>query len=206
MWPLRPLGEVSQPFLGLALNRQRPPEQGAHEVPVVSAKDLEDDALITGPLGTVLVDPAASYQRYRIEPGDVLLVARGATLRVALAPELHGALATSSLIVLRPGDALRGTVLAAYLRGPQGQAELRSRIRTSTTTQALNVKDVAALAVPIPDADTQHQIEALYLATEAAFLEGLAEARFRREMGSAVMNHLLFAGSEKGRAAAGGQP
>lgn len=189
MWPTRSLREVLRgAFLGVPLNRRRP-EQKAHEVPVVTAKDLEEGAL-TGPFGTASLDPATSYLRYQIEPGDVLLTAYSLNPRVVLAADTRGALATSSLIVLRPDAALRGAVLAAYLRGARGQVELESKVRPAAT--CLSVEDVVAMVVPVPDAATQHQIEAWYLAAEAAFLAGLAEARLRRELGAAAVDRLLF--------------
>lgn len=191
-WPMKPLGEVTQQaFLGVVLSRQRPPTQDTSQVPIVTLQDLEDDPM-AGQRQTVQLGPRSSYARYEVKEGDVLLAARGATLRVALAPDLHGALATSSLIVLRPAPALRGAVLAAYLRGPRGQAELQRRLRVSTTTQSLNVKDVVAMPVPVPALAAQREIGEWFESTEAAYRAGLAEARCRRAIGSAMTELLLF--------------
>lgn len=190
-WPTLPLGEaVEQSFLGMVLHRHKPVREVLH-VPVITLRDLEEEQ-ITGPPEAMAIEPPASWERYRILAGDVLLTCRGGVHRVVLAPAwIEGVLASSALIVLRPGARLRGAVLAAFLRSGPGQAELQKRLRISTTTQSLNLKDVVTVPVPVPAEAIQREIERWFEVSEEAYRSGMAEARCRRDLGRGIIVHLL---------------
>src|SRR5687767_388712 len=149
----KPLGEVSEISLGWSLSRKG--RSDLREARVIAVKDL-------GPAGVVAPSEELTAEQVPEEAtrstarvGDVLLVARGTQLRAALvSEESQGAVVTSNLVRLRLGPELRPEVLVAFFQSKMGQAELLARSQGTSSLLALPLSQVAAIPVPLPDAET----------------------------------------------------
>ena len=186
-WPCHSLAEVSDSIAsGLAFRRRR---TGGEPTPVINVADLRDGSLAPGDgLSTALLDRGASVDRYRVREGDILVTSRGTQLRVArVESESVGAVASSNLIIVRPGPALAAPLVFALLRSPWGQAQLLSRSRSSSAAIALTAKDVGALTVPVPPVELQQQLADLVETAERVHAAATAAADLRRTVAREVV-------------------
>ena len=130
--------------------------------------------------------------RYRVEAGDIVLTCRGTQLKIALVPEdMSGVVISSNLIAVRPGPQLVPWVLFAFLQGPQGQAALLRRSRSSNLSIALSPKSVGQIVVPVPPMEIQERIAALMRSAEENYVAAIRAARRRRTVAQLVANNLL---------------
>jgi len=188
-WPILPLRDVATCFAGIPSGRAAS-STGSGSIRVVNIQDIDERGFIRPQRKEI--PPPAGAERYRVMSGDLLLIARGAQTRAALATDdVGGALAGSGLIVIRPGPELLPHVLLAYLQSDEGQRVLRKRIRSSTLTRLLTMKDVYELPVPIPPMPVQHQIAELSDVAETGYLAALRAAEKRRKFARAVIARLL---------------
>jgi len=130
----------------------------------VSVTDFGDDGYVQTPRKVVRVDRdmIGRAERQRLAPLDVVLVIKGSVGRVGLVPsDLSEAwIANQSCLILRLhkyGPLRSPIVLARYLLSPLGQA-LLGKIATSATVPTLQIRDLKALPVIIPDQAEQSAI------------------------------------------------
>ena len=95
---------------------------------------------------------------YRVHPGNVLFVSRGAhnqTVLIETVPE--PSIATSTFYILRVADGTDPGYLAWCLNQPGVQAAI-GQIRTGAGTPIVPRKDLGAILIPVPPLDRQNQI------------------------------------------------
>ena len=132
---------------------------------------------------TEAFDATPALDKATVRAGDVLLVARGARMRVAVAgPGVEGAVASANLMLLRPvPDVLLGAALAWWLVSPEGEAALAHANRGSTLIPSMSVRDVLAIQVPVPPLAVQRHLAELLetWSTTARAVRRASEARAR---------------------------
>src|SRR5262249_14367176 len=108
----KPLSEVATIFPGLSILQHHRQGPGGQSVPVINVGDLEAGRGVDQ-LPNLVLRIGPKVDRYRVAKGDVLVTARGTQLKVAsVGREAVGAIASSNLIVVRPGpDLLPGVLL-----------------------------------------------------------------------------------------------
>jgi hypothetical protein len=118
---------------------------------------------------TEAFDATPALDKATVRAGDVMLVARGARMRVAVAGHgVEGAVASANLMLLRPQpDVLLGAALAWWLVSPDGEAALAHANRGSALLPSLSVRDVLGLEMPVPPLAVQHQLAELLEAWSA---------------------------------------
>lgn len=104
-------------------------------------------------------DQAAALGGAIVEAGDVLLNITGASIgRVTLAPsDMAGARVNQHVCIVRPGEAVDGRFLNAYLSSPKVQAMVWAD-NTGTTRQALTKQQILDFEVPVPPLAEQRRI------------------------------------------------
>jgi hypothetical protein len=188
-WPTLPLRDVATCFAGIPAGKAASSTPSG-SIRVVNIQDIDERGFIRPQLKEI--PPPAGAERYEVMLGDLLLIARGAQTRAALATDaVGGAIAGSGLIVIRPGPELLPYALLSYLQSDEGQRALRKRIRGSTLTRLLTMKDVYELPVPIPPMPVQHQIAEFTEVAETGYRAALLAAEKRREFARAVIARLL---------------
>ncbi len=165
-----PLVSVAEIFTGTA------PQQGGHglqQAKFIQIKDLE-------PLKRDLVAGSVPDVKRAspVQPGDVLLAARGeqATAIVAT-PDLYGAFPTLDVYLIRP-DSLQ--LLPEYLVAWLEQPHVRTSLRASTTgalIPRIPVGSLRDLPIPLPRLGVQQAVGEFAQAArrEQALLSQLAE-------------------------------
>lgn len=124
--------------------------------PVVTPADITDAQRIDPEALRQVPDTVTSLERFRLRPGDLVMVRLGGVGKVALVDEAaEGWVYHSSCIRIRPdAERVDPLYLAAYLAHPPVVAELLSHVQVVTvpvlTTQALE-----GLPVLLPDVRRQ---------------------------------------------------
>lgn len=194
-WPASPLRTVvEQLFVGLPVSRyQAKGAAAAVEEPVLGVSDLGDGLLAPRAGLTKVSLRPDSFDRFRVQAGDILLSCRATTLKAArVTEEGTGLIASSNLIVLRPGGRLLPALLLALLRSSPWQELLRLRSRSSTSLIQLTLRDVEDLPVPLPPSELQQQLASLIDAEEEHHRCALRAAALRRALVEGLVSDVLL--------------
>lgn len=119
---------------------------GAASVPVVNLRDVGN---VLAPVEILDAVEASDAERERLAlaSGDVVVTARGANVRAAVADETHhGVLLGANLIAIRLSGSVSPHLLAAYLRHPMTVATLTADF-AGTTTAGFTVESLKRLPI-----------------------------------------------------------
>ena len=154
----------------------QPGDDVKNGLPVVRPVDLTRDVITLDGLKRIDPELATSYQRTRLQGGELLLCVRGTTGTVSIAsPELEGANVTRGIVPIRFKP---GLVSAAFGYHLMKSVSVQSQIREKTYGTALmqiNIGDLRNVSVKLPSmAKQQGLAERLdSLRQETADLESL---------------------------------
>ena len=96
--------------------------------------------------------------KYALKNGDVLVTARGTTIKIAVFQEQdYICIPSANINVIRPKNILNGTYLKLFLESPVGMKLLKSLQRGETITN-INFKDMYELEVPLLPMEEQEKI------------------------------------------------
>lgn len=124
--------------------------------PVVTPADINGAQRITAETLRRLPDAPAGVERYRLRPGDLVLVRLGNVGKVALVDaDADGWVYHSSCIRIRPGtERVNPVYLAAYLAHPAVVDQLLSQVQM-VTVPVLTAESLSRLPVVLPSLDVQ---------------------------------------------------
>jgi restriction endonuclease S subunit len=96
--------------------------------------------------------------RHLLQVGDILLSARGATVARTVSPDLLPAVASSSVLILRPKSPdINSRFMTRYLNSHAGQAVL-SKIMSGAYIKTIRKSELQELLVPMPPLKTQQKL------------------------------------------------
>lgn len=164
------LKDVATVFRGKAVNVKS--ETG--NIAIINISNITDTGIEYKNLDKI-EDEKRKVSRYILEDGDVLVTARGTTIKTAVFKNQPMICIPSvNINVIRPNDMLRGAYLKLFLASPVGVKMLRS-LQRGTVVVNINYKDITELEVPVPPLAVQdaliseyHAGLELYTATIAA--------------------------------------
>ncbi|MGH8067384.1 MAG: hypothetical protein ACRERE_19560 [Candidatus Entotheonellia bacterium] len=180
--PLATLGEL---FVGLPVYRLK--SLPGATVPLLSVKDVAhaDDALWQLPL--VTVPDLSRVERYRLKTNDVVITARGTSLKSAIIPERwNGALLSSNLIAVRLGERLHPELLLVFLQSAAGRQAIERRL-TGSHLLALTPRSLGEVEVPVPSAAEQEVLAELVALARRQYQEALFIAEMRRQLAHRIV-------------------
>ena len=200
-WPVLPLRDVVETlFVGLPVSRHQAHEgeQAIHE-PVLSVGDIEEGQIASRHELETQALRQGSLERFRIQTDDLLVSCRGTLLKVARVPESAASLlASSNLIVVRPGGQLLPAVLLALFRSTAWQSQLRLRARSSAGLVQLTVRDLEKLSVPLPPRELQQELAELIEAEQEHHQAALRAVALRRELVDGMVADILLPVGKEG--------
>ena len=121
-------------------------------------------------------DEERKVARYVLKDGDVLVTARGTTIKIAVFDEQTTVCIPSANInVIRPKEVLNGTYLKLFLETAVGTKLLKSMQR-GTGVVNINFKDMGEIEVPILPLDAQEAIVQEYNSGLRLYKETIAAA------------------------------
>jgi restriction endonuclease S subunit len=195
-WPIRPLASVVERlFVGLPVSRHiAKPGDESITVWVLSVGDIEDGQIAPSNRLPKVNLRAGNFDRFRVQPGDVLVSCRGTVLKAA--PVFDGAqdlFTSSNIITIRIMRSLVAPqIILSLLRSSAWREVLESRTRSSTGLMQLTIKDLEDLPVPMPPHDIQAKLVDLIDTGERTYRIALEAATARRALGETLIDHTLL--------------
>jgi restriction endonuclease S subunit len=147
------LKEAATVFRGKAVNSKA--ENG--NIGVINISNITDTGIDYSGLDYI-VDEERKVSRYILQDGDVLVTARGTTVKIAVfesQPTI--CIPSSNINVIRPKEMLNGTYLKLFLESTVGVKMLKS-LQRGTGIVNINFKDMSELEVPVPPSDAQEAL------------------------------------------------
>jgi hypothetical protein len=187
------LGEIAKISTGYTFRSRLEAEEGG-TVAVLQIRDLSKEAMLAQPLlpGSeaelcrLLMDKR--FERYLLQPGDVLFQSRGSPMFATVVPDgLGEVIAASPLMVLRPKAKLVDPMyLAWFLNHAPGQRQIQ-QMALGTSIQMLSQADLKELKVVLPPLAVQRQVAETALLQEQEQLLLQALVRKRQQYVDAVL-------------------
>ncbi|MEW2453225.1 restriction endonuclease subunit S [Streptomyces albus] len=129
--------------------------EGLSGTPVISPADIVDQKIAERSLLRALDDVPDALERFRVTPGDVVMVRQGAVGRIALVTERsRGWLYHFACMRIRPRHELvEPGYLTAYLSHPKVLDQLlaRANVGTVVTVTARTVEEMPVAVPPLPE-------------------------------------------------------
>lgn len=128
-------------------------------VPFLSAKDVRDNGVSFEETLFISEETAKkALQRCNPQRGDILIVSRGATVgRMCIVRTDKVFCLLGSVILIKAKDELSSDFLTYILKSPQINRKLIS-ISGATAQQAIYLRDIKEVQLPLPPIEEQHQI------------------------------------------------
>ena len=130
----------------------------ASGLPMLRVNNFQNDSLNLADVMRIAPEIEAKYERTRLEDGDVLITIVGSVGQVAVVPkELKGWNIARAVAMIRPKEPELSRWIAFALRSQDVQHQLGVAANTTVQT-TINLKDLRALQIPLPDKSTRAEI------------------------------------------------
>lgn len=170
----------------------KPGPEDKNGVPLIRGQDIQGGTVVAEQVRTISRELDEEYRRSRVATGDLVLVLVGTPGPSGLVPaSMNGANISRAVGRLRCGSQLSPDYLLAVLSSPWGRSLLGAEVR-GAVQQMINLKELRALAIPVPELEVQarlaaHGLQASRLLRRVEF-EGRALTRAR----AALLGSLLL--------------
>ncbi|MEZ5963089.1 MAG: N-6 DNA methylase [Planctomycetota bacterium] len=156
------LDQVAKVFQGVSYDRKLTTERRSSDVlaALVRVGDISESKVKQPSLFFTREADSRVRDEHRLGPGDMLITTSGTVGKIGVIEdgnELVGALATKSLVVIRPSDGATPAFIAALLRSPSYQEWFAGHARGSTI-QHLSVRTLRKMKVPVPPVQIQEAV------------------------------------------------
>lgn len=150
--------------------------------------------IIEEQLGSVTLKEGKEIQRFLLQQGDVVLLAKGNSIRAGYVTERIAKLnviASANFILIRPNNnELLGEVLVAYFNSPSGQS-LLDATSTGATIKNISLSNIKKLGVEFPALGKQHEIAELFHASNQAYRATIDLAEQQKKAALACISQLI---------------
>ena len=166
-----PLRDVSTIFRGKAISSKA----SSGNIGVINISNITDTGIDYANLDYI-VDEERKVSRYILQNGDVLVTARGTTVKIAVFEEQSTiCIPSANINVIRPTELLDGTYLKLFLESPVGTKMLKS-LQRGTGVVNINFKDMNELEVPVLPLEAQKALVQEYNTGLNLYKETIAAA------------------------------
>lgn len=165
------LKDAATVFRGKAVNAK----SKSGNIGVINISDITDTGIDYSNIDYV-DDEERRVSRYVLQDGDVLVTARGTTVKVAVfkaQPTI--CIPSANINVIRPKEMLNGTYLKLFLESPVGVKLLKS-LQRGTGVVNINFKDMSELEVPVLPLEEQETLVQEYNTGLRLYKETIAAA------------------------------
>lgn len=148
------LGDVAEIFRGKAISKKDP----TGNIAVVNISNMGDYKVMYDDLEHIDEEPR-KVANYVLKSGDILIPARGTSVRTAIFEEQsYTCIASSNVIVIRPDEnKLLSAYLKMFLDSPMG-VKLLTAMQQGATIISISYKDLKEMEVPAPGLDEQRKV------------------------------------------------
>tara|TARA_R110002049_G_scaffold273474_1_gene451223 strand:+ start:1366 stop:1962 length:597 start_codon:yes stop_codon:yes gene_type:complete len=145
-------------------------------------------------LSTVNIKEGKEIQRFQLQEGDVVLLAKGNSIRAGYVTSKVASLnviASANFILLRPNrDKLLGEVLVSHFNSLTGQNAL-DLISTGAVIKNISISNIKKLEIELPEMEKQQEIAELFHARNEAYQSILNFAEQQKKVASACISQLM---------------
>lgn len=144
------LKELVLPGRKISYGIVQPGEGGTGDLGVIRPIDIKNSHINVGGIKYVDRSKEDGYQRTKLQGGEILVVVRGTTGEIAVAPdECKGMNVTRGIAVIATNDSVvdRG-YLFDFLRGESAQRYIANNTR-GTALRQINISDLEKLKIPV---------------------------------------------------------
>ena len=155
---------------------------GEWSLRMVESSDIGDSCwLDLDGLREIRIDLTDRTERHLLQPLDVLVTARSGYVQAMLVPRnVVPAVASVTLLLVRPHTRTAGLYIWYFLMSTWGQAQLKRRLTVSPTVISLSAANLAAVELPMPSPQELDRITQLVETSEEAYAATLETARLMR--------------------------
>ena len=150
--------------------------------------------IVEDQLSPVTIAEGKSMQRFLLQEGDVVLLAKGNSIRAGYVTERIAKLnviASANFILLRPNNnELLGEVLVAYFNSAVGQSVL-DNISTGAIITNISLSSINKLVIELPELSKQNEIAELFHASNQAYQSTLNLAEQQKKVATAYITQLM---------------
>lgn len=194
------LGDVADVFVGMATSRKEGGD--AQEIPLLQVGNINEQTGSTDALNDLNKMPMgdkSGVDRYRVQPGDVVVSCKGTLLKTGMVQEATaGAVATANLVTVRARGEVSTETLFMLLRSEGAKRRLKGLQKVGATIASLSYKDIQSLEFSLPDIATQRKIANL-LDAHREFVEATTKAlRDREEIVRGLVEKAFWGDPTKG--------
>lgn len=155
-WPSVPLSELST--VPVTYGVVQPGTHAVDGMPMLRVNNFQSGALNLADVMRIAPDVESKYGRTRIHTDDVLITIVGSVGQVAVVPAaLNGWNIARAVAMIRPSAPELSRWISFVLRSPDAQHQLGVAANTTVQT-TINLKDLRALQIPLPDKNTRAEI------------------------------------------------
>lgn len=126
-------------------------------IPFINAGHLGSDGIDLAEMNFIPRSRFDLLGAGKVRRGDVLFCLRGSLGKVAIVNNLDEGAIASSLVILRPGRAVSGDYLLAYLKSDLCAREIE-RYRNGAAQPNLSARSLSQFRIPIPPQEEQQRI------------------------------------------------
>ena len=145
-------------------------------------------------LSQIEIAEGKGIQRFLLQKGDVVLLAKGNSIRAGYVTDQIAKLnviASANFIVLRPNkNELLGEVLVAYFNSPAGQSVLEAA-STGAAIKNINLSNIRKMEIELPSLSKQHEIAELFHASNQAYNATINLAEQQKKVAVACISQLM---------------
>lgn len=161
-------------------------------VPVVMPKDISDIGFLVDDVKRISEQHAERLDRFRLNPGDVVIARRGDLGRCAVVGEAQqGWVCGTGCFVISPPGIVDSRYLAAFLRSSEAREWLDAHSTGSLALRTISLDVLGMLPVVLPDLDTQRSIGAAMASFDAHERRLLDQLGAMREMRRKALSGFL---------------
>lgn len=165
------LEDAATVFRGKAINEKT--ETG--NVAVINISNITDTGIDYKSLDQI-EEEERKVSRYILKDGDVLVTARGTTIKIAVFEKQPMiCIPSANINVIRPKNMLRGAYLKLFLESPVGIKMLQS-LQRGTAVVNINYRDIIELEVPVLPIEAQDALIEEYNAGLKFYKDTIAAA------------------------------
>jgi restriction endonuclease S subunit len=150
--------------------------------------------IVEDQLSQVTIAEGKSMQRFLLQEGDVVLLAKGNSIRAGYVTEgiaKLSVIASANFILLSPNkNELLGEVLVAYFNSPAGQSMLDAT-STGAAIKNINLSNIRKMKIELPALSKQHEIAELFHASNQAYNATISLAEQQKKVAMACISQLI---------------
>ncbi len=181
------LKDVATLFRGRAITEKA--DDG--NIAIINISDISDTGIDYSNLYSIN-EEERKISRYILEEDDVLITARGTTVKIAVFKEQTKiCIPSSNIIVARTNKLLKGAYLKLFLESKVGSKMLKNLQRGATIVN-INYQDVEMIEVPVPPMEKQEEVVANYEAGLDLYKKTVTEAEKAWKKIQAVIEDELY--------------